>query len=97
MRKWPYLSPEATNLKNKGTLFSSTLKVEEKKVSLFFGFVASGQRYGHFVILMIVKTWSQTKKIKLINTALFSLYRSSTAFLPFSIIYTSMNISEKII
>jgi len=32
MRKWRYLSPETTNLKNKGTFFSSTFKVEEKKV-----------------------------------------------------------------
>ena len=64
MRKWSYLSQETTNQKNKVTLFSSTLKVEEKKVSLFFGFVASGQRYGHFVILMIESTQSQTKKMR---------------------------------
>ena len=38
MRKWPYLNPEATNLKNKGTLFSSTLKAEEMKITLLFGF-----------------------------------------------------------
>ena len=48
MGKWPYLSPEVTNLKNKGTLFSSTLKVKEKKVPLFFRLGASGLRYGHF-------------------------------------------------
>ena len=35
MRKWQYLSPEATNLKNKGTLFSSTFKVEEDKLLQF--------------------------------------------------------------
>ena len=50
MRIWPYLIPEASNLKNKGTFFSSTLKVEEKKVPLFFGFKASGLIYSHFVI-----------------------------------------------
>ena len=36
MRKWPYLCPEAKNPKNKGTFFSSVLKVEEKKVTLLF-------------------------------------------------------------
>ena len=50
MRKWPYLSPEATNQKNKVTFFSSTFKSEEKKVPLVLGFLASGQRYGHFLI-----------------------------------------------
>ena len=45
-----YLSPEATNAKNKGTFFSSTFKVEEKKVPLFFELVASGLRYGRFLI-----------------------------------------------
>ena len=29
MRKWPYLRPEAKTPKNKGTFFSSFLKVEE--------------------------------------------------------------------
>ena len=39
MRKGPYLSPGASN-KEKATFFSSTLKVEEKKVPLFFGLEA---------------------------------------------------------
>ena len=30
--KWPYLSREAKNLKNKGTFFSRTFKVGEKKL-----------------------------------------------------------------
>ena len=34
--KWPYLSREAENNKNKVTFFSRTFKVEEKKVVLFF-------------------------------------------------------------
>ena len=51
MRKWPYLSPGASNPKNKGTFFSSTFKVEENKVPLFFGLEAPGLRYGHFVYL----------------------------------------------
>ena len=32
MKKWQYLGPQDTNLKNKGTFFSPTLKVEEEKV-----------------------------------------------------------------
>ena len=52
MRKWPYLSPGASNPKNKGTFFSSTFKVEEKKVPLFFGFGTSGLRYGSFLIFL---------------------------------------------
>ena len=53
-RKCLYLRTESTNTKNKGTFFSSTLKVEEKKVPLVFGFLASGLRYGHFVIFKIL-------------------------------------------
>ena len=51
MTTWLYLSPEATNPKNKGTFFSPTFKVEGKKVPLFFGFVASGLNYSHVIIL----------------------------------------------
>ena len=36
MTKSSYLPQMTSNQKNKGTLFSSTLKVEEKKVMLFF-------------------------------------------------------------
>ena len=36
MKKWPYLSSWVMNKKTKVTLLSQTLKVEEKKVSLFF-------------------------------------------------------------
>ena len=49
IKKWPYLSHLAFNQKSKGTLFSSTLKVEEKKVPLVFGFEAKWPRYGHFL------------------------------------------------
>ena len=45
--KWPNLLSKAKNPKNKGTFFSSVLKVEEKKVTFF---VASGLRYRHFLI-----------------------------------------------
>ena len=50
MRKWPFLSSEAINQKNKGTLFSQTLKVEENKVPLVFSILALGLRYSHFFI-----------------------------------------------
>ena len=45
VRKGQYLGPWAINRKNKDTLLSETLKVEEKKVSLVFLFVAKEQRY----------------------------------------------------
>ena len=64
MRKWPYLNSGTPNLKNKGTSISSTFKVEEKKVPLFFGFGASGLRYSHFVIFRIALTKRQTKKMR---------------------------------
>ena len=53
IRKWSYLSQEATNAKNKSTFFSSTFKVEEKKVPLFFGLEAPGLRYDNFVIFAV--------------------------------------------
>ena len=64
MIKWPYLRPGAPNPKNKDTLYSSNFKVEEKKVTLFFGFGTSGLRYGHSRIFMKVTTWSQIKKMR---------------------------------
>ena len=36
MTKWPYLSPQAQNPKSKGTLLSSTSKVEESNVPWFY-------------------------------------------------------------
>merc|ERR1711888_143428 len=60
--KGPYICAGASNPKNKGSLLSSTFKVEEKKVPLFFGFGTSGLRYGHFVIFMKAMIWSQIKK-----------------------------------
>ena len=41
-KKWLYLSPGATNAKNRGTFCSFTLKIEEEKVPLFFGLIALG-------------------------------------------------------
>ena len=51
--KWPYLSHMASKKKSEGTFFSSTFKVEEKKVPLFFRFVVSGMRYRHFLIFWV--------------------------------------------
>ena len=44
-----YLGPWAMNRKTKDTLISQTLKVEEKKVSSDFLFVAQEPRYCHFI------------------------------------------------
>ena len=48
-RKWPYLTHFSPKWKNKTTLFSSTLKVGENKVSLFFHFEPNWARCGHFL------------------------------------------------
>ena len=50
-KKCPYLGRLATYKKNKGTLFSPTLKVEKNKVPLFLWLEAWQPRYGHFVDL----------------------------------------------
>ena len=52
MRKMAYLSSIAINQKNKDTLLSSTFKVGEGKVPLFFGFMALEQSYGHILIFI---------------------------------------------
>ena len=57
-KKGQYLGPWAINWKNKDTLLSQTLKVEEKKVSLVFLFVAQEPRYGHFIF------WSLGSKVR---------------------------------
>ena len=54
MTKSSYLPQMTSNQKNKGTLFSSTLKVEEKKVVLFFLFEVNLVRYGDFEFLQIL-------------------------------------------
>ena len=60
MRKWPYLSSWVMNRKTKVTLLSQTLKVEEKKVSLFFWFVTQELRYGHFIF------WTSVSEVRII-------------------------------
>ena len=50
MRKWPYLGTGAKNEENKPTFFSQTFEVGEKKVGLFYSFLAPVPRYGHFLI-----------------------------------------------
>ena len=54
MTKSSYLPQMMSNQKNKGTLFSSTFKVEDKKVHLFFYLDVNLVRYGDFVILPIL-------------------------------------------
>ena len=51
-RKLRYLCHMASKWKNNGTFFSSTLKVQEKNVPLFFSFEASWLRYDHFLIFI---------------------------------------------
>ena len=52
-RNCQYLSSLATNQKSKDTLLSQTLKVEEKKVTLVFWFVAQEPRYGLCIIFHV--------------------------------------------
>ena len=61
-RKCQYLGPWAINKKTKDTLLSQTLKVEEKKVSLFFSFVAQEPKYGHFIF------WTSGGRVRSIVT-----------------------------
>ena len=52
MSKGVYLAPWARNQKNIVTLLSQTLKVEEKKVTLFFLFFGQGTEilpFSHFL------------------------------------------------
>ena len=48
--KRPYLFQTALNQKSKGTLLSSTFKVQENKVPLFFRLETVLKSYGLFVI-----------------------------------------------
>ena len=49
-RKWPYLAWFSSKLKNETTFFSSTLKVWQNKVVLFFHFKPKWAIYGHFLV-----------------------------------------------
>ena len=51
--QWSYFGSWPTNQKTKDTFFSSTFKVSESKVSLFFLFMALGPRYWDFFRLTI--------------------------------------------
>ena len=52
----PYLAHFSLKWKNKTTLFSSTLKVEENKVVLFFHFKPNWARYGRFLVYKEIST-----------------------------------------
>ena len=54
MTKRSYLPQMTSDPKNKGTLFSSTLKVEDKKVLLFFQFEVNLVSYCNFEFLPIL-------------------------------------------
>ena len=60
---WPYLSSEVRNLKNKGTFFSPTLKVEENKVGLEFPFSHSKVYFWYFIVYPKIK-----KKMKMMKS-----------------------------
>ena len=53
LKKSTYLWQEASRWKSEGTFFYPTFNVEKNKITLFFGLVASGLRYGHFLIFLI--------------------------------------------
>ena len=53
-RKWPFVTHLSSNWKNNTPLFSLTLKVEEKKVFLFFHFKIKWARYGHFNVSQLL-------------------------------------------
>ena len=66
--KWPYLGRFDSKWKNKGTLFSSTLKVEGNKVLLFFHFGLKSPRYEHFLVFykslsLMTLTWAKMMKM----------------------------------
>ena len=53
-RNCQYLGSWTTNRKSKDTMLSQTLKVEEKKVTIFFLYLTQESRYGHFVIVHVL-------------------------------------------
>ena len=55
MSKSSYLPRMMSDLKSKGTLFSSTLKVEENKVSLYFWSDVIWERYDLIVLFRLVR------------------------------------------
>ena len=81
--KWPYLGRFDSKWKNKGTLFSSTLKVEGNKVLLFFHFGLKSPRYEHFLVFyksssLMTSTWARMMKmmISILFIVIFSLSTS---------------------
>ena len=68
MRKRLYLSPWSKIGKTKGTLFPSTLKVWESKVTLVFSILVQRMRYRHFLNLrMALFLYSHIVEKKLMN------------------------------
>ena len=73
-KKWPYLDYFSLNQKNKTTFFSSTLKVWENKVVLFFHFKLKWARYGHFYVSQLLTF--KTKIMKLRKWPYLALFSS---------------------
>ena len=61
--QWPYHAYFSSKLKNKTTFFSSTLKVGENKVVLFFHFELKWGRCSHFYVSQLLTF--KTKILKL--------------------------------
>ena len=72
--KDPYLPYMKSGKKNKGTLFSSTFKVEENKVPLFLWSDANLVSYGYYLVLHGCRT-SDYKKQKL-ERSISPLYKA---------------------
>ena len=77
-QKMPISRPFGHLQKNKGTLFSPTLKVEENKVPLFFWLEAWQPRYGHFVDLTPIPPKAAIfKRTQLLYLSNFTSYQEN--------------------
>ena len=98
-----YLGKEATKQKNKSTLFSSTFKVWESKVTLFLNFMLLSRNMAIFWFCpmdmlfhkMVIsrKRGSKTKNMDTLFTSTFKFWESKvTLFLNFMLLSRSMAI-----
>ena len=81
LRKRLYLSPWASNPKNKTTLFSPTFKIEGNKVVLFFGLEVQGPRYQGFERGTYCNFWGPPKNQNFNFTLEKSLLNKKDVFL----------------
>ena len=61
--QWPYHAYFSSKWKNKTTFFSSTLKVGEIKVVLFFHFELKWVRYGHWLVYKEIHTYHSNRNL----------------------------------